>query len=384
MTWKSRITQRKRTLVPTLSVAAAGIVTLMIVGPGALPASAASGRSGHVASGSSTHGMKTGWVYDGSITDKGYDQAFYEAQKTLEKTLGITAKISTETPYTSVWTTTDESMAAAGAKMLFDPGDGGSLFYKACAAYPKVACVETNGVKPFPKNVDSVYFANWLTSYLEGEAAGLLTKTGTIGFLAAFENVPAPVNGDVNALTLGCQATHPGCKTLVDVVTSWYTPPKETEDMNALADAGADVLDTTENDPISIEVAQKHHLWGIGQFGTGDRNSPAFVTSADLNWTPILSKLTKQVAAHTFKGNQILINNFGPGLSLAKWGTRVPKNVRSKVDATQKQMDHGKNFFCGPIRDTAGALKVPKGKCLSSSFLYDQWSWYVKGVHISK
>ena len=226
-----------------------------------------------------------------------------------------------------------------GREDLYDPGDGGSLFYAACAKYPKVACIESNGVKPFPNNVVSLYDENWLPAYLEGMAAGMLTKTGKIGFLAAFSDLPAPVNETLNALVLGCQATHPGCKALVEVVNSWYDPPKETEDANALIDAGADVIGSTENDPVAVEVAQKRHVWGLGSWGNGVASGPdAFVTSQIIDWAPALEQLTKEVAAGTFHGNRIEVFGFGPGLTLAPWGPKVPKSVQTKVDAAYAQM----------------------------------------------
>lgn len=205
-----------------------GALSIVVAGSAAV-ASAAKTSDKTERSNSTTVGMKTGWIYDGSVGDKGYDEEWYLGQQYLEHNLGIKATYTQNTPYTSQWTTTGEGMVASGAKILFDPGDGGSLFYAACAKYPKVACVESNGVKPFPNNVVSLYDENWLPAYLEGMAAGLLTKTGKIGFLAAFSNLPAPVNETLNALVLGCQSTHPGCKAIVDVVNSWYNPPKETE-----------------------------------------------------------------------------------------------------------------------------------------------------------
>lgn len=381
--WRGRSGMvRAAAALGALSIAAAGMAT---AASGATAAAGRASGAGAQRSRTATAGMKTGWIYDGSVSDKGYDEEWYQAQVYLEKHLGITATFTQNTPYTSQWTSTGESMATSGAKILFDPGDGGSLFYAACAKEPKVACVESNGVKPFPSNVVSVYDENWLVDYLEGMAAGMLTKTGKIGFLAAFSNTPAPVNEWLNALVLGCQATHPGCKALVDVVNSWYDPPKETEDANALVDAGADVIGSTENDPIAVEVAQKRHVWGLGSWGNGVASGPdSFVLSQIIDWAPALETIVKQVADGTFHGGRIEVFGFGPGLKLSPWGPKVPAKVRARVDAAYEQMSRGKNFFCGPIYDTAGKLRVPKGKCLSTMYIYDQWNWYVRGVTISK
>jgi basic membrane protein A and related proteins len=335
--------------------------------------------------GATTAGMKTGWVYDGSIADKGYDEEWYQSQVVLQDTLHIQSSIVQNEPYTSQWTATDMTMAANGAKILFDPGDGGSLFYAACAKLPQVACVESNGVKPFPSNVDSVYPENWLASYMEGVTAAYLTKTPVIGFLIAFPNTPAPVIETLNALLLGCQSVDPQCRAIADVVNSWYNPPVENEDLNALVDAGANILASTNNDPAAVSVAAKRKVWGIGSFANQVAAGPsAFITSQDINWAPVLASITKQVASGTYHGGKIILFGFGPGMQLAPWGPAVPTSVRNKVHPVYEQLVAGKNFFCGPIYDNTGKLRVPSGQCLSQLYVYDQWNWYVRGVAISK
>ncbi|MHB1508107.1 MAG: BMP family ABC transporter substrate-binding protein [Acidimicrobiales bacterium] len=329
--------------------------------------------------------LKTGWIYDGSVADRGYDEEWYNAQLYLQKTVGIKAQYVQNTPYTSQWTSTALSMMASGDKIVFDPGEGGSLFYAACKKYPGVACVEANGTKPFPSNSTAVYSKNWEDSYLEGMAAGLMTKTGIIGFLEAFANTPAPVMETLNALVLGCQATHPGCRAIADVVNSWYNPPVETEDLNALVDAHADILASTQNDPSVVEVAAKRGVRAIATWADPVSSGPkAFITATDVNYGPALAAITKRVAAGTYKGGSVDLFGFGHGLTLAPWGPSVPKSVKARVDAAEAKMRAGKNFFCGPIYSNTGALKIKRGQCMGTLQLYDKWNWYVKGVSISK
>ena len=337
------------------------------------------------ASARASAGVKTGWIYDGSIADKGYDEEWYNAQLYLEKTLKIKAQFTQNTPYTSQWTSTALSMMGAGDKIVFDPGEGGSLFYSACTKHPNVACVEANGSKPFPSNSTAVYSENYKSAYLEGMAAGLMTKTGIIGFLEAFANTPAPVMETINAMVLGCQATHPGCRAIASVVNSWYNPPVETEDLNALVNAHADVLATTQNDPSAVQVAAKRGVKAIAMWGDPvSSGRKAFITASNVNYGPTLAAIAKSVQAGTYKGGSIDLFGFGHGLSLAPWGPSVPKSVRVKVGAAEAKMKAGHNFFCGAIYSNTGALKVKSGKCMTTLELYDHWNWYVRGISISK
>ncbi len=344
-----------------------------------------SGHASHAVSHSATSKIKTGWIYDGSIADKGYDEEWYNGQVYLQKTLGITSTMSQNTPYTSQWTSTALGMMGQGAKMVVDPGEGGTLFYAACKKYPNVACVEANGTLPFPSNSTAVYSENWQASYLEGMAAGMMTKTGIIGFLEAFANTPAPVMETLNALVLGCQATHPGCRAIATVVNSWYNPPVETEDLNALVNAHADILATTQNDPSAVTVAEKRGVKAIAMWGNPvSSGRTAFITATDVNYGPTLKEIAQTVIKGTYKGGKIDLFGFGHGLSLAPWGPTVPAAVRAKVTAAENQMKKGHNFFCGPMYDNTGALKLKKGQCLSTLQAYDKWNWYVKGVSVSK
>ena len=377
-----RVGSRYLAILALLSAVVLSLTTL-VPSTGAVTRKGANVSHGYAHAANSK--MKTGWIYDGSIADKGYDEEWYNAQVYLQRTLGITSSMSQNTPYTSQWTSTALGMMGQGAKMVVDPGEGGTLFYAACKKYPKVACVEANGTPPFPSNSTAVYSKNWQASYLEGMAAGMMTKTGIIGFLEAFANTPAPVMETLNALVLGCQATHPGCRAIATVVNSWYNPPVETEDLNALVNAHADILATTQNDPSAVTVAEKRGVKAIAMWGDPvNSGRHAFITATNVNYGPTLQSIAKTVIHGSYKGGKVDLFGFGQGLSLAPWGPTVPHNVRVKVAAAENAMKRGHNFFCGPIYSNTGALRVKKGQCLSTLQAYDKWNWYVKGVSVSK
>ena len=345
------------------------------------------GSSGAAASssGKAGVGLKTGWIYEDVVTDKGYDEEWYNSgQLYLEKTLGIKAQYVQSEPYTSQWTATALSMAAAGAKILVDVGGGGSLFYAACKKLPKVACVDTDEVKPYPSNDTAISPESWDTSYLEGIAAGMLTKTGVIGWLEGYATAASSVR-NLNALVLGCQVTHPGCRAIADVVNSWYDPPVETEDLNALVDAHADILAGVESDASSVvTVAQKRGVWAIPLWDNPVSPPKAFLSAGDANYGPTLLKIFKRVIKGTYKGGSLDLFGFGQGLHLAPFGPDVPQAVKARVATAEAQMQAGHNFFCGPIYSNTGALKVKAGSCLSALYMFGWNTWYVKGVSISK
>ena len=84
-----------------LTVLAAGTaVVLSLTGFSSSSGALTHGSVGtsHAVSHAATGKLKTGWIYDGSVADKGYDEEWYNAQVYLQKTLGITASMTQNTP----------------------------------------------------------------------------------------------------------------------------------------------------------------------------------------------------------------------------------------------------------------------------------------------
>ncbi|MFX9877891.1 BMP family ABC transporter substrate-binding protein, partial [Acinetobacter baumannii] len=81
--------------------------------------------------------------------------------------------------------------------------------------------------------------------YLNGLAAGALSKTGKVGYVAAF---PIPeVKRHINAFALGVRAVNPKAQVLVRWINAWYDPAKAREATEALLAQGADVFAFTED-----------------------------------------------------------------------------------------------------------------------------------------
>ena len=78
---------------------------------------------------------------------------------------------------------------------------------------------------------------------VEGTIAGLMTKSGTIGYLGSYK-VPEVVLG-VNAFTLAAQAQNPNIKTKLVMIDSWFDPAKEAAAVQTLINLGCDVVAST-------------------------------------------------------------------------------------------------------------------------------------------
>jgi len=111
---------------------------------------------------------------------------------------------------------------------------------RAAKAYPQVAFVMGSGIGPADPNFG--VFDNWIhePAYLSGMIAGKLTKSNTIGAVAA---MPIPeVNRLVNAYRAGAKEVNKDVKCKFSFIDSFFDPPKAKEAALAQIEAGVDAV----------------------------------------------------------------------------------------------------------------------------------------------
>ena len=114
-----------------------------------------------------------------------------------------------------------------------------------------------------PSNVGSYFGYIDEAEYVSGIVAGMTTKTGKLGFIAA---KPIPqVLRNINAFTLGARSVNPKATTKVIFTGDWALPLKEAEAANSLADQGVDVLTSHVDSPkVIVENAEKRGIFSSG------------------------------------------------------------------------------------------------------------------------
>jgi basic membrane lipoprotein Med (substrate-binding protein (PBP1-ABC) superfamily) len=121
-------------------------------------------------------------------------------------------------------------------------------------------------------------------AYLMGIIAGMMTKTDTIGAVAAypFPNVNAPLNGYI----AGAESVNPSIEVKSAYIESWFDPPKAKESAEAQIAAGADFIYAERFGPFEAVVAHPG-TYAFGHFV--DQNSLApevVITSVVARWDP--------------------------------------------------------------------------------------------------
>jgi len=211
------------------------------------------------------------------------------------------------------------------------------------AEFPQIAFVFGSGEGPSEPNLS--VFDNWIhePAYLCGMLAGGLTKTNTIGVVAA---MPVPeVNRLVNAFIVGAKETNPKAKVLVSFINSFFDPAAAKEAALAQMDNKADVL-FAERFGV-IEAAQTKGLFVFGNMSDQNSLAPDLVVTGPVwNMDPTVAYVLNQVKNHTY--TSIDLKDFSMvgkgGASLAPFhglDAKIPADLLKTVTDREAQIKAG-------------------------------------------
>ncbi|HXL64398.1 MAG TPA: BMP family ABC transporter substrate-binding protein, partial [Xanthobacteraceae bacterium] len=212
-----------------------------------------------------------------------------------------------------------------------------------------------------------------------GTIAGMMSKTGTIGFVGSFK-IPEVVMG-VNAFTLSAQAINPKITTKLVMIDTWFDPAKEAAAAETLANLGCDVIAQHVDSPAVLQVCEKRKIYGFGYGADMSRFAPKAHLTASLDlWGPYYIERAKAMLDGSWKSDDVWWGLKEGLLDIAPYSKAVPENVRA---ATEKIIAGTKagtyEIFTGPISDQSGKERVAKGQRMEDKDLLVM-DWYVNGV----
>jgi simple sugar transport system substrate-binding protein len=346
----------------------------------------ASGSPATPASG--TKDLVVGFVYVGAKGDYGYNQAHAEGAAALAKLPGVKVLEEENVPETVAVQKTMESMIALdGAKVLFPTSFGyfDPHILKLAAKFTDVTFLHCGGLYQdgvHPKNVGSYFGYIDEAQYVAGIVAGLTSKTGKLGFVAA---KPIPqVLRNINAFTLGARSVNPTATTTVVFTGDWSLPVKEAEAASSLIDQGVDVLTMHVDSPkVIVETAEKRGVFSSGYHANQATLAPrGYLTGAEWNWARIYTDYVELLRAgkpypHLLRGG--LKEGF---VKLSPYGPAVSPEARAKADEAKAALEAGTLIiFKGPIKDNTGKVVIEAGVARAQTDLeLEKMNYLVEGV----
>jgi basic membrane lipoprotein Med (substrate-binding protein (PBP1-ABC) superfamily) len=238
--------------------------------------------------------------------------------------------------------------------LVFHSGSYKDAAMAVAKAYPdKLIVVNGSGFKAVGGNI--LHTDAWAheAAYLMGIVAGKMTKTSTIGAVAAFPY--ANINLPVNAFFAGAKSVNPDIKQVVTYIESWFDPAKAKESAAAQISAGADMI-FAERFGV-FEAAREGGIYAFGNKKDEHNAAPDVVLSSAISsWGGTINKAVTiwKENKENGKGYNLPAETFVAtmaegGSAMAPYHnleSKVPQDVKDLVEKTRQEI-------------MAGTLKVP-------------------------
>lgn len=323
-----------------------------------------------------------GATYGGPMMDAGYNQAMHEAVFAIEENIPCVDIIEAENVYDEAGaSTTIENMISQGAKLIFATAYAHqNPAFELSEKYPEVIFEHVGGWM-MGANFANIFGQPPDVWYMKGVAAGMMTKTNKLGFVAAFPLAWTDVF--VNAYALGAQSVNPDVEVIVAYTFAWGDSAKEAETTNSLINQDVDVITMHVDSPQTvISTAESRGVYSIGYqniaaqqfapkywitgdgFTLGGKFTWIAQTVNDKTWTPIFLRCGLSDGC----------------MAIAPFGSEVPQTVIDKFNQVRADLESGKIVtFAGPIKDQNGDIRIKEGEVLTDDAMSNV-DWFVKGV----
>jgi basic membrane protein A and related proteins len=324
--------------------------------------------------------LVAGAIYVGSVNDYGYNQSMHDGLMAMKAAIpGTTVLEAENVPETAEAERIMEDMIQHGAKLIFATSFGHQQSaFDLSKKHPDVVFEHAGGWMQ-SANFGNFFAATQAAWFPMGVAAGKMTKSNTLGFVAG---VPIGyVIGNINAFALGARSVNPKAEVRVVVTGSWSDKAKEAAAANALIDQGADVVTMHVDSPATvIQVTEGRGAYSIGfQSIEARRLAPkGWITGLGFTWGPFMTETAKSVIAGTFKPAMVR-EGLGQMIAIAPFGTAVPAETQALVTAAGDKVEKGYNPFTGPIADNTDVVRIKDGESWGGDMM-GKFDWYVEGV----
>ena len=325
--------------------------------------------------------LVVGAIYVGNVNDYGYNRAMKEGLEEMKRNIpGLKLIESENVAETAESERVMEYMVQQGAKLIFATSFGHQNFaFNVSERHPDVYLQHAGGWMLAP-NFGNFFAATQTAWFPMGVAAGRMTESGTLGFVAGMPI--GYVLGNINAFHLGARSVNPDVITRVVVTGGWADKAKEVNAANALIDQDADVIAMHVDSPATIiQMAERRGVRSIGYPAVEAREvaPDGWITGLGFSFGSYMTRIANNVISGKFEGEMVRHGLAEGMVVLAPFGDSVPDDVRAEVNTAADRIRSGYTPFTGPIVDNEGTLRIQAGETWDASRMGD-FDWYVEGI----
>jgi len=272
---------------------------------------------------------------------------------------------------------------ASGTQIIFATSWGYmDTCEKLAAEFPHVIFAHASGYKLNDSNFTNYFGRIYQARYLSGIAAGLKTKTGKIGYVAAMGKDNSEVTGGINAFALGVEKINPKARIHVLVTHSWFDPVGEMNAAQELIRLGCDVIAQHCDTPKPQIEAEKAGVWSIGYNTDMSTEAPkAIITSAIWNWRVYYTSMIKSVIDGSFTPNAYFGSIADGIVGLSPLSANAAPGTDQIVAKELELLKSGTfDVFEGILITNDGRRIGEAGKRLDDNVIRDGINWYYRNV----
>lgn len=248
-------------------------------------------------------------------------------------------------------------------------------------SYPEIAFYGISS-EYVEDNLTSYFGRMYQARYLTGIIAGLQTKGGSIGYVAAMPN--NEVNRGINSFTLGVKSVNPSATVYVSWTNSWNDGEKETAAVNKLInEKNADVITYHQNQHYAAQAADKAGVYSIGYNQPAEGLSDNYLTAAVWDWNSLYFQIIREFVQgqpNAVKHRWFDIES--GAVALSELSVIIDDETKKAVEEARIRLCGVADVFSGIIYDNNGELRCGEGETLSDDTLLTGMDWFVDGVEI--
>ncbi len=323
--------------------------------------------------------LRAAWIYISNVEDFGWTYAHDLGRRYVAERLDFLETEYVESVPENESLPVITQLVNEGYEVIFTTSFGYmDDTIEAGKRYPDRIFMHCSGYKR-RENVGTYFVRMYQPFYLTGLAAGAVTESNKLGYVAAH---PIPeVIRHINAFHLGARRVNPDVETYVIWINAWFNPEAARAAAEQLIGIGCDVLAFTEDTPTVLQVAEENGVYSFSHYSDMSRYGPnAHLTGHLANWGVIYEDVLIRAYTGVWESKDYWWGFYEGAVEISPISDVVPEEVKEEILRIRDLMvENSFEPFTGPLVDRRGRVRAEPGRQLTKSELLSM-KWFLEGV----
>lgn len=304
-----------------------------------------SGSSGDDSSDTSTTSggqdtVKAAFVYDGQVGDQGWIFSHERSRQIIDEEYDWLETTFQEevTPEESERVMT--GYVQEGYDLIFTTSVSfADATLSAAQNHPDTYFENANGFNT-RENLSRYGAAPHEGRYCVGIAAGMMTETDTLGFLAGF---PIPLSfRDMNAFILGARSVNPDATLEVQYMNEWYDPQGAKTAVDNLVNQDVDAIACNLDSTAMVQAANDADAWGSGAHSSmREAGGERYLATPIETWEAYYGERAQAVKEGSWSESSVWQGLADGLVSLDEFGPAVSEEAKTKAFEARDKIQAG-------------------------------------------